>query len=315
MVLLAYWADLSRIQVEILELYTGFRSRQTSSHHVIHTVSELDRKLAAWKDGLQDTLRYDPEDNTKPAAVRVLHLAYLSALIVLHRPLTAFGDNGFGFTFSQSILDSYGMNRNEPTDPANRCRSAALEIARTLKKIITTFPHKQLPTMLTRMSFIASTTLLFGILRADESQREQFAQDRACLLTCLETLGLVEQLFPSAKYTRSLVQKIVRSNSVDLGENVVGGSPVSMTDIYNGLMQVDWAMGPSFGLPSDYGWMQQSMDPLLAGDPSYLQVGNDQMPMTEVDSILGQQNLDPTVNPARISMQQYDLPYQGGHMM
>lgn len=320
MALLSAWSDLCKIQVEIVELYTSYRSRSTDASNLQHAVAGLDQKLSEWHDTLPDTTKYNHNDSSQPASRYTLHLAYLASCIVLHRPLTAFRDLGRGLSLPQA-LDNSRRSRYDTSVPTNKCRSAALEIAQVLKEFTTKFRHKQMPTLLTRMSFIASTTLIFGILSADKSQQEQFQQDRVALQTCSETLGLSEQLFPSAKFTRAVLHRILKSNQIVLGENnVPEESPVSMTDFYNENLHTDWAMDSTFGLPTDMNWMQQSMAPMGTGmynapffnidGQAMLPVGQD----TFMQQQQHQQGMDPSAGGGAAFPMQYDMLFDGSGM-
>jgi hypothetical protein len=104
------------------------------------------------------------------------------------------------------------------------------------------------------MSFIASTTLIFGILMTDSNLRQQMPEDRACLKTCLDVMTLMEARFPSAKHTRSVLMKILRNNNIMLDDNIPGESPQSLDGegdaAWRSLMNV-----PAFPLPSDLDWL------------------------------------------------------------
>jgi hypothetical protein len=306
MALLSSWADLCKIQVEMVDLYTTSLSRPLEANRVIDNIKNLSQKLSEWQESLHDSLKYSRDNFQQPPSTYTLHMAYLASCIVLHRPLTSFRDLG-------RALDTSRDSRYDASVPTTKCRSAALDLAKLLKEFTTHFPHKQMPTLLIRMSFIASTTLVFGILSADESQQEQLQQDRASLTMCLETLGLLEQMFPSAKYTRAVLHKILRGNKITLEDNPQEESPISLTDFYNGNQPSDWAMDSILGLPSDTNWMQQSMASIGPGMHSFplLNIdGQAVMPQFPDIALQEQQNIDPVAERSTFPMQ-FRMPFDG----
>ena len=249
---LAAWAELCTIQARVTDIHNGPQSKSNAPDQVFQQLSALNAELTSWLEELPDHLRCVPDTNAStPGPAYALQLASLATTIVLHRPMAGF-ENSRG---SQTVIsNSRARTTHDASISRQICRSSALEIGSLLRHYISRFLPNQIPTIFTRMSFIASTTLIFGILITDPSSRGQTGEDRACLKTCLEVMGLMEARFPSAGHTRSVLLKILRNNHIALDDGAVEESPRSLDgegeNAWRNLMDM-----PAFPLPSDLDWL------------------------------------------------------------
>lgn len=309
MALLAAWAALCQVQVNITDLYNGPRYK-LYTEDMIQFVSELDQTLSRWHSELSDDLSFSHnQDAGKPPAVYVLHMTYLACLIVLYRPLVAFEGNRSCLTWPE-LPNGRGRHDGVSSICRNKCRSAALEMSQVLKAYIDRFVPKQFPIIFGRMSFIAATTLIFDILTAGKGHHEELVEDRDSLKTCIYILDLMEDHFPSLKYTKGVLLKIMNRNAIFLDENGLGqtSNPINSHDgtwmDYASLPTIDWTTdldwflsassseGPLRGLGQDSG--------TDGNDPSFLNLGVDQI-LSGVDF--------PGITPSAFSMQ-HSLPSQ-----
>ncbi|CAM1506056.1 Fc.00g056970.m01.CDS01 [Cosmosporella sp. VM-42] len=77
----AAWTSLLEVVGRICDLLNGV---QTQRHHM----EPLDLSLRQWRRGLDVDFQYNP---TQSPAVFLLHMQYMAAMILLHRPLADFG--------------------------------------------------------------------------------------------------------------------------------------------------------------------------------------------------------------------------------
>lgn len=254
---LAAWAELCTIQAKVTEIHNEPQQRLGNGVKA-QRLTELDEALSTWNQQLPDSLRFVLGSNSAiKHPVYSLWLAYLATLIVLHRPLAGFGlarppsssNTRNGISKAEGDYDSSSSRR--------KCRSAAIEIGNVVKDFTSRYPPSKMPTIFTRMSFIASTTLIFEILTTEPSLRQQLSEERASLASCIDTIGKMASRFPSARHTRIVLLKILRNNNISLDESQGGQQPEPLNMVAEDAWR-DMVDFPAFTLPSDLSWLLSS---------------------------------------------------------
>lgn len=309
MVSLAGRADLCQIHLNITEIYNGPQSK-LYTENTIQLISKLDQTRSRWHSELSNNLSLSNSQVVgKPPAVYVLHMTYLACLIVLHWPLADFEENRSYLPWSQ-LPNVRGRRDTDVSISQGKCPFAALEMSKVSKKIRRLLYSHISPIILARMSFIASTKLIFYILTAGKGYQEQLIEDRDCLGTCFKILDSMETHLPSSKYTMIVLLKIMHSNAILLDENVPEQTPKSI----NGHVEtwMDFASFPMVPWPADLDWFlsaSSSDDPLRGLTQDSGADGNDNSCSNlDIDQILPSVDF-PGITSSTFSMQ-HNLPFE-----
>ncbi|ROT40439.1 hypothetical protein SODALDRAFT_376222 [Sodiomyces alkalinus F11] len=224
----AAWTSLLDIVGRICDVLNGVHTSR-------HRLETLDQDLKSWEQDLDPTLHYSP---IQIPAVMLLHMQYMAATILLHRPLANFGKDS---TQSESSMGSEASRQI--------CVQNACTIARYLQDY-----SDQYGSVLT-MSWIAlhivataATTLIANIAERG-GEPGDFAlgggpdTQLESLRKCLGALSELEKSHVVTRRVRKVIQHAIRLLNLDATINAGSGGNGNVWS--SGSRNENYVIGPA----------------------------------------------------------------------